>query len=187
MNFQLCTSFCKLLQNRPMLLGFMWRNAVNESAAREPVGVITSTSVREPISIDYQCATKSYSAWKQLLVFQCIWWQHSGRIDGACGMDLACRPDFANPLYCTPLVLHHAGDVMAQLQWKIAASLCVVTHWCWWIIATMKWVRIVMFDWIVRTLHIYTRHGLITLQPVTITTITCTCVCFASRNSKHHY
>jgi len=35
-------------------------------------GINASTSVREPISIDYQCATKSRSAWKHSLIVRYV-------------------------------------------------------------------------------------------------------------------
>jgi len=61
----------KFTKNVPMLL-----HRVDQVQGSQPA----STSVREQVSIDYQCATKPHSAWIQSLVFRCVWWEHIGRI-----------------------------------------------------------------------------------------------------------
>jgi len=57
-----------------------------------PIG----SSVRQPISVDYQCLTKPRSAWTQSLIFWCIWWKHTCWIDGACRP--TCRPHLSHIL-----------------------------------------------------------------------------------------
>ena len=63
-----------------------------------------STSVREPISVDYQCATKSRSACiTQFIIVRYVFLAEfnvktdAGRMDGTRGPDLARGPDFADP------------------------------------------------------------------------------------------
>jgi len=55
--------FFELYQNVPILLDRRVKCKGSQSA---------STSVREPISVDYQCATESRSAWKQSLIVRYV-------------------------------------------------------------------------------------------------------------------
>ena len=64
-SFQLYTIVSNFTKNVPILLTSDWRVKCKGSQS-------ASTSVREPISIDYQSATKSCSAWKQSLIVRYV-------------------------------------------------------------------------------------------------------------------
>jgi len=66
-SFQLYTIFFNFTKNVPILLDYNSDRRVKCKGSQS-----ASTSVREPISIDYQCVTKSRSEWKQLLIVQYV-------------------------------------------------------------------------------------------------------------------
>ena len=65
-SFQLYTVFSNFTKNVPLLLDYISDQRVKCKGSQS--ASTRQRVLREPISVDYQCATKSRSAWKQSLI-----------------------------------------------------------------------------------------------------------------------